>query len=65
MTETGRYSHNKKTTLTVVWLFILFYLLLLILSDFFMVRQPDTLMRNHKKSEKVGYLDEYKPQNCL
>ena len=30
MTETSRYSHNKKTTLTVVWLFILFYLLLLI-----------------------------------
>ena len=29
MTETGQYSHNKKTTLTVVWLFILFYLRLL------------------------------------
>ena len=25
----------------------------------------DTLMRNHKKSERVVFLDENKPQNCL
>ena len=29
---------------------------------FFMVMQPDTLMRNHKKSERVAFLDENNPQ---
>ena len=35
MTETGRYSHNKNTTRAVVWLFILFYLLLLMITMLF------------------------------
>ena len=35
------------------------------LSEFFDFFQPDTLMRSHKKSERVVFLDKNKPQKCL